>query len=93
MTMAFWLGRSTKTFEAVACSEPHSWKAVSVVEIPKAAGYLGRFPQRIADDACKEEAQQRATDPLKLKWSFQWPSQEAFDAGQRYGLCWVPDKA
>ena len=31
--------------------------------------------------------------PLEIKWSFQWPSQEAFDAGQRYGLCWVPDKA
>ena len=49
--------------------------------------------QAVADRACKDEAQQRATDPLEIKWAFQWPSQEAFDAGQRYGLCWVPDKA
>ena len=86
-------GDEKKTFEAVACSEPHSWRAVSVVDIDKDAGYLGPPPRRRADEACKAAAQQRATDPLELKWAFQWPSREAFDAGQRYGLCWVPDKA
>ena len=55
--------------------------------------YLGPRTQKAADEACKAQAQQRATDPLKIKWAFQWPDQEAFDAGQRYGLCWVPDKA
>ena len=49
--------------------------------------------QAAADRACKDEAEQQGTDPLEIKWAFQWPSQEAFDAGQRYGLCWVPDKA
>ena len=86
-------GDGTKTFETVACAEPHSWRAVSVVDIDKDAGYLGPLAQNLADEACKAAAQQRASDPLKLKWAFQWPSKEAFDAGQRYGLCWVPDKA
>jgi hypothetical protein len=75
------------------CTEPHTWRAVSVVDIEKDAGYLGPRTQNVADVSCKAQAQQRATDPLKLKWAFQWPTQEAFDAGQRYGLCWVPDKA
>ena len=79
--------------EAIPCAEPHTWRAVSVVELPEDARYGGPGVQALADRACKDEAEQRATDPLELKWSFQWPSQEAFDAGQRYGLCWVPDKA
>ena len=86
-------GDKKKPFEAVVCTEPHTWRAVSVVDIEKDAGYLGPRTQNVADVACKAQAQQRATDPLKLKWAFQWPTQEAFDAGQRYGLCWVPDKA
>ena len=87
-------GDEKKRFEAVACAEPHTWRAVSVVDIPKDARLPGaRTQQASRTSACKAAAQQRATDPLKLKWAFQWPSQEAFDAGQRYGLCWVPDKA
>jgi hypothetical protein len=85
-------GDETKTFEAVACSARHSWQAISVIDIDKNASYLGPPAQKLADEACKARAQQRASDPLELKWSFQWPSREAFDAGQRYGLCWVPDK-
>jgi hypothetical protein len=82
-----------KSFKAIPCDRPHTWRAVSVVDIPEGARYEGANPQAVADRACKDEAQQQATDPLEIKWAFQWPSQEAFDAGQRYGLCWVPDKA
>ncbi len=75
-----------------ACTEPHSWRAVSVITIEKDAHYLGPRTQKAVDEACKAVAQQRATDPLKLTWSFQWPDEKAFTAGQRYGLCWVPEK-
>ena len=86
-------GSEKKEFEAVACSEPHSWQAVSVIDINKDAAYLGPPAQELADEACKAQAQQRSSNPLEIKWSFQWPSKEEFDAGQRYGLCWVPDKS
>jgi Septum formation len=82
-----------KRFEAIPCAQPHTWRAVSVVDIPEGARYEGAAQQAAADRACKDEAEQQGTDPLEVKWAFQWPSQEAFDAGQRYGLCWVPDKA
>ena len=82
-----------KRFEAIPCAQPHTWRAVSVVDIPEGARYEGAAQQAAADRACKDEAEQQGTDPLEIKWAFQWPSQEAFDAGQRYGLCWVPDKA
>ena len=85
--------RQSKKFAAVACAEPHSWRAVSVIDLDKDVEVLGPPADKAADEACKAQAQQRASDPLNLKWAFQWPSKEAFDAGQRYGLCWVPDKA
>ena len=86
-------GNDSKKLVAVACAGPHSWQAISVIDLGKDVSYLGPPAQAAADEACKAQAQQRASDPLNLKWSFQWPSKEAFDAGQRYGLCWVPDKA
>jgi hypothetical protein len=49
--------------------------------------------QSAGDDACKLEAQQRATDPLVYKWSFEWPTKTEWDGGRRYGLCWVPSAA
>ena len=82
-----------KAFQAVACAEPHAWRAVSVIELAEDARYLGTGTQKVSDDACKAEAQQRATDPLEIKWSFQWPKEDAFNEGQRYGLCWVPEKS
>ena len=81
---------SEKGFERVVCSAKHSWQAVSVVAIDKDAAYLGKGAQAAADDACKLEAQQRATDPLVYKWSFEWPPRDDWNAGQRSGLCWVP---
>ena len=87
-------GDETKKFEAVACAEPHSWQAVSVIDIDKDASYLGPPAQkRGATRRARPRPSSGRRDPLELKWSFQWPSKEAFDAGQRYGLCWVPDKA
>lgn len=81
---------SAKDFERVICKEKHSWAAVKVLPIAKDANYLGPNAQNVADDACKSVGQDRATDPLTYTWSFEWPTKQDWDAGQRYGLCWVP---
>jgi hypothetical protein len=31
-----------------------------------------------------------ADDPLDFTWSQESPTREQWDAGQRYGICWVP---
>ncbi|RLV49568.1 hypothetical protein D9V37_06485 [Nocardioides mangrovicus] len=81
---------SAKRFSRIICAQPHQWQAVKVVAIAADAAYLGAKAQAAADDSCKVEAQQRATDPLVYKWSFEWPTKHEWDDGQRYGLCWVP---
>ncbi len=81
---------SAKDFTRVICSEKHSWAAVKVLSIANDAKYLGPNAQGVADAACKSVGQDRATDPLTYTWSFEWPTKEDWDAGQRYGLCWVP---
>ena len=32
----------------------------------------------------------RSNGSLKYTWSFEWPTRDQWDAGQRYGYCWVP---
>lgn len=79
-----------KDFRRVTCAEQHSWEAVSSVDLPDDAAYLGKAAGAAADDTCKGVAADRADDPLKYTWSFQWPTREDWQAGQRWGLCWVP---
>ena len=87
-------GSRRQGVQAVACAEPHAWRAVSVIELAEDARYLaGRAAQKVSDDACKAEAQQRATDPWRSSGRYQWPKEDAFNEGQRYGLCWVPEKS
>ncbi|MGI9156384.1 MAG: septum formation family protein [Marmoricola sp.] len=81
---------SEKGFEQVICARPHTWRAATLIDIPQDAKYLGPNMQATGDNACKAEAQQRATDPLVYTWSFQWPTRDEWNAGRRYGLCWVP---
>jgi hypothetical protein len=80
----------------VICSQPHTWRAVTTIPIPDSVGYQGTAATNAASGLCKVEAQQRATDPLVYKFSFEWPSRADFDADvaanrPALGLCWVPD--
>lgn len=80
----------TRGFDRVACSRQHSWKAVATVDIPG-----GRLPGAAAiaermDPACRDVAAGSADDPLDFTWSQESPTREQWDAGQRYGICWVP---
>ncbi|GAB3021897.1 hypothetical protein GCM10011376_20910 [Nocardioides flavus (ex Wang et al. 2016)] len=81
----------TKGFDRVACSRPHAWRAVATVDIP------GRRLPRAAvvadrmDPVCRDAAADAAEDPLDFSWSQESPTRQQWAAGQRYGICWVPD--
>jgi len=80
-------------FQRVICSQRHTWRARATVELPAHARYLGKTAGAAADSTCHDVDARLAADALKLRWSFEWPTREQWDAGQRYGLCWTPDPA
>ena len=81
----------TRGFRRVTCAAQHSWRAVSTVDIPGARlPRPGAVAERM-DSTCRDAAASSADDPLDFSWSQESPTQEQWDAGQRYGICWVPD--
>lgn len=79
-------------FVRVACRRPHAWRAVASVDLIPGARYGGERATAAADTACRDVAATHSDDPLKYQWSFEWPNQDLWAAGQRWGLCWVPDR-
>ncbi|WP_244929137.1 septum formation family protein [Nocardioides sp. W7] len=78
-------------FARVACSAEHSWRAVSVVDLPPGA-YPGAADVREAGQApCEDAGRDAADDPLDYRWGYEWPTAEQWQAGQTYGRCWAPD--
>lgn len=80
----------TRGFRRVTCGATHAWRAVATVDIPGR-----RLPARDAvaarmDPVCRDVAADATDDPLDLTWSQESPTREQWDAGQRYGICWVP---
>ena len=57
------------------------------------ADFLGKTATSRGNDACKSAASSHAGDSLSYSWSFQWPSKAQWKAGERYGLCWVPESS
>ena len=82
-----------RTFERVACVLRHTWRAVGVVPLPGGSTYLDAAVTARGDDRCRSVASDRAGGDLELTWSFEWPTRDQWDAGQRYGWCWVPTSA
>jgi hypothetical protein len=80
-------------FERVICAQRHSWRARATIELPRGAAYLGKRAGAEADAACRDIEARLASDILRLRWSFEWPTREQWDGGQRYGYCWTPDPA
>ncbi|WP_210504215.1 septum formation family protein [Nocardioides xinjiangensis] len=81
----------TRGFRRVTCGADHTWRAVSTVDIPGA-----RLPARAAiarrmDATCRDAAAGSADDPLEFTWAQESPTRAQWEAGQRYGICWVPD--
>jgi hypothetical protein len=82
-----------KGFARVVCRRAHTWRAVDTVDLDRNARYLGKAAAAQGDTACKDVAAARANGALKYTWSFEWPTQDLWNAGQRYGYCWVPEGA
>jgi hypothetical protein len=77
-------------FERVVCSEPHSWRAVAVVDF-EARGYPGEANARQRGQSpCENAGLDNADDPLDYEWGYEWPTEEQWQAGMTYGRCWVP---
>lgn len=79
----------------VPCAEQHTWRAVSVVDLPGTGsggeGYPGEEAARErGQEPCEQVGRERAEDPLAFTWGYEWPSAEQWAAGQRFGRCWVP---
>jgi hypothetical protein len=77
-------------FERVPCSDKHTWKAIEVVDLP-GDDYPGETVVKDAgQDQCKQAGQDASDDALDYKWSYEWPTEDQWNAGQNYGRCWVP---
>lgn len=80
-------------FQRVICSKPHKWRARATIGLVAGAKYLGKAAGAAADARCRDIEARLASNSLKLRWSFEWPTREQWDAGQRFGYCWTPDPA
>lgn len=81
----------TKAFERVSCGARHTWRASSTVDLPG----KGRLPKQAdiaarMESTCRDAARSQADDPLDFTWSQESPTKEQWEAGRRYGICWVP---
>ncbi len=82
---------SARGFQPVACSVRHTWRAIDVVDLPSDTRYLDKAASTRAEGACKNTASDRSKGALKFEYSFVWPTRVQWNAGQRYGYCWVPE--
>lgn len=80
----------TKAFRRVGCGAKHSWQAVATVDLVGKQLPPRRVVAERMESTCRDAARARADDPLDFTWSQEGPTREQWDAGQRYGICWVP---
>lgn len=79
-------------FRRVACADPHRWRAVDTVDLPRRARYLDGALTRRGESACQDVAADRADGALRYSYAFEWPTRDQWRDGQRWGWCWVPDR-
>lgn len=74
----------------VPCAGEHTWRAVEVVDLG-GGPYPGEETARgRGQEPCQAAGRARAEDPLDFEWGYEWPTEQQWEAGQRYGRCWVP---
>jgi hypothetical protein len=80
----------TSGFRRVVCASDHAWRALSTVDIAGRA-YPGVEKVRAAgQQVCQDAASADAEDPLNYRWGYEWPTEQQWQAGQHYGICWAP---
>ncbi|HEX6149122.1 septum formation family protein [Nocardioides sp.] len=83
----------TSGFRRVACGEPHRWRALRTVAL-EGRDYPGeQAVARTGETPCRDAALAQAADPLDFQWGYEWPTAEQWEAGQTWGVCWVPAPA
>lgn len=80
------------TFQRVACAGRHTWRAIASYDIPGKVHPGARASQRAGAPVCRVAAERQADDSLDYEWALDWPTQKQWDEGQRWGLCWAPDR-
>jgi hypothetical protein len=80
----------TPRFRRVACREPHTWRALRTVDLPGDEYPGEEQAARLGETPCREAARNTAPDPLDFQWGYEWPTDEQWEAGQTWGVCWVP---
>ena len=78
------------SFQRVPCSAKHTWLAASSVDLTGDAYPSASAASEQMESACRSAARSRADDPLDFSWSQESPTEEQWQVGQRYGICWVP---
>ena len=79
-------------FRRVPCGVgDHAWRAIATVDLPGSAYPTAAQAASRMESSCRSAARSRAQDPLDFTWSEERPTKAQWDAGQRYGICWVPD--
>lgn len=78
-------------FERVACSLPHSWRALTTIRVADSDRYPGAAEVRRAGDGeCADYVEDQAGFTTEIQYGWEWPTRAQWDAGQRYGFCWAP---
>ena len=78
-------------FRRVACALPHSWEAISTIDLPGGARYPGTAQVRTAgDETCADQVRDRSGVVLSFSYGWEWPTRAQWTAGQHYGYCWAP---
>ena len=54
-----------------------------------------RLPRRrevraAGQQTCQDAASAQADDPLNYQWGYEWPTEQQWQSGQHYGICWAP---
>lgn len=78
-------------FERVSCGQPHRWRAVGTHDFAAGSRHLGDAATAALESRCEDVASARSPGALELAWASEWPTRAQWDAGQRWGWCWVPE--
>lgn len=77
-------------FERVLCSLPHTWRAITTIQLAGGDDYPGEDAVRADGDSdCQDRVRELEDFALTFTYGWEWPTQAQWRAGQRYGFCWA----
>ncbi|MGH3346299.1 MAG: septum formation family protein, partial [Nocardioides sp.] len=80
----------TDGFRRVACGASHTWRALRTFTLTGEEYPGEQAAARTGEAPCRNAARGIAPDPLDFEWGYEWPTAEQWEAGQTWGVCWVP---